>query len=265
MGFKILHFICWVTGLLIVLLHYEVSAQTMPCGILHEAPESIAERENRVLKIKQQFAETFQNANHTVQYIPIKAHILRKSDGTGGLSLADLNTALAQINRYYINVGSGVQFYFCGTPNYINNTAFYDYDNTEETALCSANDVTNAINIYFPNSILFGSLAVSGYAYFPSTLSVTNRIFVQSLYATDTRTLTHELGHYFNLLHTFQSSTDANQTNREYVTRDVFQGANCATKGDLLCDTPADPYGRDSLSLVGCSRKGSYTVLRCPI
>jgi hypothetical protein len=48
MGFKILHFICWVTGLLIVLLHYEVSAQTMPCGILHEAPESIAERENRV-------------------------------------------------------------------------------------------------------------------------------------------------------------------------------------------------------------------------
>ncbi len=106
---------------------------------------------------------------------------------------------------------------------------------------------------------------MSGYAYFPSTLSVTNRIFVQSLYATDTRTLTHELGHYFNLLHTFQSSTDANQTNREYVTRDVFQGANCATKGDLLCDTPADPYGRDSLSLVGCSRKGSYTVLRCPI
>lgn len=37
MGFKILHFICWVTGLLIVLLHYEVSAQTMLCGILHEA------------------------------------------------------------------------------------------------------------------------------------------------------------------------------------------------------------------------------------
>jgi hypothetical protein len=98
---------------------------------------------------------------------------------------------------------------------------------------------------------------VSGYAYFPSTLSITNRLFVQASYVTDTRTLTHELGHYFNLLHTFQSSTDANQTNREYVTRDAMQGANCATKGDLLCDTPADPYGRDSLSLLGCSYTGT--------
>lgn len=257
MVFKFLRFICLATGLLTLFLHYEVSAQTMPCGTLHEASESIAERENRILKIKKQFAETFQNANHTVQYIPIKAHILRKNDGTGGLSLADLNTALAQINRYYINVGSGIQFYFCSTPNYINNTGFYDYDNTEETALCNANDVSNAINIYFPNSIMFGSLAVSGYAYFPSTLSVTNHVFVQALYATDTRTLTHELGHYFNLLHTFQGSTDANQTNREYVTRDILQGANCAAKGDLLCDTPADPYGRDSLSLVGCSYAGT--------
>ena len=257
MVFKVLRFLFSAIGLLALFLRYEVSAQTMPCGVLHEAPESIAARENRILQIKQQFAETFQNANHTVQYIPIKAHILRKSDGTGGLSLADLNTALVQINRYYINVGSGVQFYLCSAPNYINNTAFYDYDNTEETALCNANDVNNAINLYFPNSILFGSLAVSGYAYFPSTLSVTNRVFVQAAYAIDTRTLTHELGHYFNLLHTFQSSTDVNQTNREYVTRDVMQGANCANKGDLLCDTPADPYGRDSLSLVGCSYAGT--------
>lgn len=257
MVFKVLRFLFSAIGLLTLFLRYEVSAQTMPCGVLHEAPESIAARENRILQIKQQFAETFQNANHTIQYIPIKAHILRKSDGTGGLSLADLNTALVQINRYYINVGSGLQFYLCSAPNYINNTAFYDYDNTEETALCNANDVNNAINLYFPNSILFGSLAVSGYAYFPSTLSVTNRVFVQAAYAIDTRTLTHELGHYFNLLHTFQSSTDVNQTNREYVTRDVMQGANCATKGDLLCDTPADPYGRDSLSLVGCSYAGT--------
>jgi hypothetical protein len=110
--------------LLALLLRYEADAQTMPCGTpSRKAPESIAARENRILQIKQQFAETFESANHTVQYIPIKAHILRKSDGTGGLSLADLNTALAQINRYYINVGGGVQFYLCTAPNYIDNTA----------------------------------------------------------------------------------------------------------------------------------------------
>ncbi|HNP32170.1 MAG TPA: zinc-dependent metalloprotease [Flavobacterium sp.] len=37
------------------------------------------------------------------------------------------------------------------------------------------------------------------------------------------RTLTHELGHYFNLDHTFAGC----------------DGANCATSGDRVCDTPA--------------------------
>ncbi len=37
------------------------------------------------------------------------------------------------------------------------------------------------------------------------------------------RTLTHELGHFFNLNHTFQSC----------------DGANCATSGDRVCDTPS--------------------------
>jgi hypothetical protein len=37
------------------------------------------------------------------------------------------------------------------------------------------------------------------------------------------RTLTHELGHFFNLYHTFQAC----------------DGTNCATSGDRVCDTPA--------------------------
>ncbi|AYQ35369.1 GEVED domain-containing protein [Runella sp. SP2] len=235
------------------LLHFEAHTQAVPCGTPHENADEIQRRESRVIQLKQKFAEQYATAAiQTVQYIPIKAHILRRTDGTGGLSIADLNIALAQVNSYYINVGSGLQFYFCGSPNYVNNTTFYDYDNTEESPLCNANDVTNAINVYFPNTIQFGSLAVSGYAYFPSTLASTNRLFVQASNATDLRTFTHELGHYFNLLHTFQGSTDPNLANRELV-----QGGNCATKGDLVCDTPADPYGRDSVSLLGCSYTGT--------
>ena len=235
------------------LLHFEAHAQAVPCGTPHEDAAEIQSRENRVIQLKQKFAEQYATAAiQTVQYIPIKAHVLRRTDGTGGLSIADLNIALAQVNSYYINVGTGLQFYFCGSPNYINNTNLYDYDNTEESTLCNANDVTNAINVYFPNTIQFGSLAVSGYAYFPSTLASTNRLFVQASNATDLRTFTHELGHYFNLLHTFQGSTDPNLANRELV-----QGGNCATKGDLVCDTPADPYGRDSVSLLGCSYTGT--------
>lgn len=42
------------------------------------------------------------------------------------------------------------------------------------------------------------------------------------------RTLTHELGHFFNLRHTFQEC----------------DGANCITSGDRVCDTPATDQPR---------------------
>lgn len=55
------------------------------------------------------------------------------------------------------------------------------------------------------------------------------------------RTLTHELGHFFNLNHTFQAC----------------DGANCATSGDRVCDTPAAntaAYGCPALGTVfGCA------------
>ncbi len=250
-----LKYIVWLAIAACILLSPRAKGQTIPCGNPHESQSSIVEREKLLLKVKQQLAKNFETANHTVQYIPIKAHILRLSNGTGGLSLVDLNKALNQANTYFININ--IQFYFCGTVNYINNSAFFDFNTADEGTLCAANDVPNALNLYFPNTIQFGSLAVSGYAYMPSTLSVSNRVFVQASNATDTRTLVHELGHYFNLLHTFQNSTASNLTEREYVTRDPLQGANCATTGDLLCDTPADPFGRDSLSLFGCSFQGT--------
>ena len=51
--------------------------------------------------------------------------------------------------------------------------------------------------------------------------------------------LPHEMGHLFGLLHTFEGGTE------------TVNGSNCDTAGDLICDTPADPYveGSDTLWL----------------
>ncbi|MCP1386175.1 GEVED domain-containing protein, partial [Runella salmonicolor] len=234
------------------------TAQIVPCAVTDPSSESIIALEKRLLKLKSQFVKNAQTSGVTeVQYIPIKAHIIRKSDGTGGLSLADLNTALVQVNRHFQNIGLGLQLYFAGLPHIINNTTYYDYINTDEQALLNTNSVSNAINIYFPNSISFGSMKVAGYAYFPSKLSISNNLFVQAQVATDNHTFAHEMGHYFNLLHTFQNSDNTNNEEREYVTRSPAQGANCTLKGDLLCDTPADPYGRDSVTIQGCTYTGT--------
>lgn len=42
--------------------------------------------------------------------------------------------------------------------------------------------------------------------------------------------IAHEIGHYFGLLHTFESGDE------------LVDGSNCAVAGDYICDTPADPY-----------------------
>jgi len=55
------------------------------------------------------------------------------------------------------------------------------------------------------------------------------------------RTVTHELGHFFNLDHTFAGCTTA---------------ATCATSGDRVCDTPAS-----NAPTFGCPTPGS--VLKC--
>ena len=50
------------------------------------------------------------------------------------------------------------------------------------------------------------------------------------------RIITQQLGYYFGLFYTNHGSTSTG-SNSELV-----DGSNCATTGDLICDTPADPY-----------------------
>ena len=47
----------------------------------------------------------------------------------------------------------------------------------------------------------------------------------------------HEIGHYFGLYHTFESVANGEE---------FADGSNCATAGDLICDTQADPNGSNT-------------------
>jgi len=52
-----------------------------------------------------------------------------------------------------------------------------------------------------------------------------------NIYLKNIGALTHELGHFFGLLHTFED-----------IGEELVDGSNCDVAGDLICDTPADPY-----------------------
>ncbi|NRB46443.1 MAG: hypothetical protein HRU41_02140 [Saprospiraceae bacterium] len=47
------------------------------------------------------------------------------------------------------------------------------------------------------------------------------------------KSLSHEMGHYFGLLNTYGTQNSAPE---------LVDGSNCETAGDLICDTPADPF-----------------------
>ncbi|GAB3988046.1 hypothetical protein GCM10028807_09800 [Spirosoma daeguense] len=175
----------------------------------------------------------------SITYVPIRPHIIRRNDGTGGYTMASLNNVLALTNKYYLYNGSGIQFYFAGTtPDYIDNTTLYNqYRKDTDDATIAPHDVNNALNQYYVHE--FDIPGLGGYAEFPENTVASTRTIIKVTTDEDrgNRLVPHELGHTFNLIHTQETYYGA-----ELVTRGA--GANCSTAGDMVCDTPADPYGQ---------------------
>lgn len=165
-----------------------------------------------------------------VNSIPIKVHIIRKTDGSGGLSVSDLNAAMANMNAFYAN--AYMEFFICDGINYIDDDNYYDFQKADESPLTSANNVNGLINIYFTDNVESSSgSSLCGYAYYPGGADV---ILMQNGCATNGSTLPHEVGHFFSLYHTHGPSNLA-------LTNELVDGSNCDTDGDEICDTPADP------------------------
>lgn len=177
-------------------------------------------------------------------YVPIRLHIFRRSDGSGGISLPILNDSLAALNRQSLLYGTGIQFFFSGTqPHYIDSDEIY-MGRTQPSVAMDSSDVSNALNNYFISD-RFNSDSYYGMAYYPDDSKLATRAlyyvgeqFVSSRHLGE-MLMSHELGHSLNLIHTF--GTQSNGYSIELVTRGA--GANCDRTSDLLCDTPADPYG----------------------
>ena len=162
--------------------------------------------------------------------IPVKLHVVRQDNGTGGLSESQLLAAIQTVNSFYKN--ANIELVPIAEINYINNSKFYDYNTADEGKLAVGNDVNRVINVYFLNSIVStGGSALCGYTFFPPSA---DRIFMANDCTTSGNTFAHEFGHYFTLYHTHGKTNTG--TTDEYV-----NGSNCQYAGDNLCDTPADP------------------------
>ena len=94
------------------------------------------------------------------------------------------------------------------------------------------NNKSNVINIYCVSSNgILGSIGT----FTPDILNEIGYDLNQCIIILNGKCLTsalpHEVGHYFNLFHTFEIIFDL----------ECPDGSNCNTAGDLICDTPAEP------------------------
>jgi hypothetical protein len=235
----------------IVLLFMALSAQTplqiqqpigLRCGTLAPTAEQI--RYTLEVVAKQTIPR---NAGMTC--VPLQAHIVRDNAGAGGLTYETLNKGLANLN--YVYKTAGIEFYWSGLPDYANNSDYYDYNDNATDADTEAGIralftvANNAINIYYVDKIITNNFEASGYAYFPGNNPIYNFILMDKDYQANAvnGTFAHEFGHFFNLYHTHEGTEFGNaNANAENVPRSGTN-SNCSAKGDLLCDTHADPKG----------------------
>ncbi|TXC82111.1 T9SS type A sorting domain-containing protein [Luteibaculum oceani] len=175
------------------------------------------------LKSRQQFTVDFTQKSQ--RSLPVQHHIIRRSNGTGGLDPAEIPNLMNELNTYYAN--ANIDFYECSSVNFIDDDTYYDFQTSQESALASAHEVPNVINIYYANTVMSGSSSYCGYAYYPGG---PDRILMKNSCALNGSTLIHEVGHFFSLRHTHGGTPN-----------ELVDGSNCATEGDYICDTPADP------------------------
>ena len=189
-------------------------------------------------------------ADRTKHYVPIAAHIVRSSGGEGGLPESRFHQALADANHHF--AAANIVFYQHGPIDYIDDSSLYITETLADIdRLRTTNVKPNAINVYFTEGLNYDGLEICGISSFTfhdvQGIAMRNWCTARDTGVGDHSTFSHELGHYFDLMHTHDSHRGA----------ELADGSNCTHAGDQLCDTPADPGLDPNLVNADCQYVGS--------
>ena len=163
----------------------------------------------------------------------VVAHMVRDTFGETNITEQEITDAFVQLNTDFEPIC--VDFEICAF-NTIDNFQYDDIeDDAEMNEMFSIYNEERRINMYFVTSSddpFCGKATLSGI----TSMSNPGITIIKGpdCMTPPSKTISHEMGHFFGLLHTFE---DAGTMMAELV-----DGSNCATNGDLVCDTPADPY-----------------------
>ncbi len=174
--------------------------------------------------------------------IPVYYFLLRGANGATIHGNLDIEQSINTVNDHF---GGLFEFYVCGQAQ-IDNDLFQSMNLSSSSS--DVADLHQYVNFNFPvaqecvkifycDFIEVGGVEYGGYALERLNYGVNGSVFCA---LPEISTLSHELGHYFGLPHTFQDP------NTQYVhdfDHPVFINNvkyTCKQTGDGFCDTPAD-------------------------
>lgn len=203
------------------------------------------------------FANAYSNkakSGNNITWIPVQAHIVYEPNGFAAFDFFGYSYLMKDINELLLP--SGIQLYNCDKIKYIGDQNIYNFSYPSESSLLDSYDVPEAINLYFVKDLTYNGGAACGYASSPGG---GNRMMMTTFclgYEKET-VATYLVGLYFSLYPTHRNSNSSGYSN-ELVTR--TNNPNCATAGDELCDTPADPglYRSGAMNSTNCSYVGNF-------
>ena len=195
-----------------------------------------------------------------IRYIPVKFHIVSKTNGTGGVAEAQVFEMLCTANADFADLE--MQFYIKdGSFNYVENDAIHnlilDSNHPDATVnpvilqnIMNANRDLDALNVWMVRDIILNAQNTGNILGFYSNnydwvVMLNNEVRGSSI------TLTHELGHFFSLPHPFNGwESDPYDPDKHgnpvqsnapgFGATERMDGSNCTTAGDRICDTPPD-------------------------
>lgn len=166
-----------------------------------------------------------------VEFVPLNFWIVRRTDGTGAPPLWRIDAAMEDAGAAF--AGAGIGFCRRFPLRYIDDSGFFTIDSRAEADLIRRSfGLPDSLNVFVVDTLILDGNAVCAISSF--SWGGAQGIVIDSACLgapSNSTTFPHEIGHYFDLLHTHETGRG----------EECVDGSNCLIAGDLICDTPADP------------------------